>query len=65
MTRANEISRDKFYEKAPTAFDISAIISIPTTKFYCNTRCSGVVPFAKPIIRIYAPQNTNATNLKS
>lgn len=44
----------KFYEKVSVAFGISAIISIPTTKFYYNTRCSGVVPFAKLIIRIYA-----------
>lgn len=44
----------KFYEKASVAFGISAIISIPTTKFYCSTRCSGIVPFAKLIIRIYA-----------
>ena len=35
------------------------------TKFHCSARCSGVVPFAKLIIRIYAPRNTNATNLKS
>lgn len=30
----------KFYEKASVAFGISAIISIPITKFYCSTRCN-------------------------
>lgn len=29
----------KFYEKAFVAFDISAIISIPTTKFHCSAKC--------------------------
>ena len=30
----------KFYEKASVAFGISAIISIPTTKFYCSAKCN-------------------------
>ncbi len=40
-TRANEISRDKFYEKTSVAFDISVIISIPQQEFvvyWCNVK---------------------------
>ena len=35
-----EFREIKFYEKTSVAFDISAIISIPTTKFHCSARCN-------------------------